>query len=53
MEWRRFRSVPDALTLHWPWRVIALVVIAALGYLVWRGYQQPELILDFANARLC
>jgi hypothetical protein len=29
------------------------VLIAALGYLVWRGYQQPELILDFANLRLC
>jgi len=44
--------VPDALP-RWPWRVIALFVIAALGYLVWRGYQQPELILDFANLRLC
>jgi len=30
--------------------LIALVLIAALGYLAWRGYQQPELILDFANA---
>jgi hypothetical protein len=29
------------------------VLIAALGYLIWRGYQQPELILDFANLRLC
>ncbi|HKW80991.1 MAG TPA: hypothetical protein VJQ49_08280 [Casimicrobiaceae bacterium] len=45
--------MPDGLLLRWPWRVIALVLIAALGYLVWRGYQQPELILDFANARFC
>jgi hypothetical protein len=51
MGWRR-RGVPDTL-VRWPWRVIALVLIAALGYLVWRGYQQPELILDFGNLRLC
>ena len=33
--------------------LIALVVIAALSYLAWRGYQQPDLILDFANVRYC
>jgi hypothetical protein len=45
--------VPDGLLLRLPWRVIALMLIAALGYLAWRGYQQPELILDFANAQFC
>ena len=45
--------MPDTLIVHWPWRVIALVLLAALSYLVWRGYQQPELILDFANLRYC
>jgi hypothetical protein len=45
--------VPDLATLHWPGRVIPLVAIAALGYLVWRGYQQPELMLEFGNLRLC
>jgi hypothetical protein len=44
--------VPDAL-VRWPWRLVALVLIAALGYVIWRGYQQPELILDFAGMRLC
>ncbi len=44
--------MPDGL-IRWPWRVIALVLIAALGYFIWRGYQQPELILDFGNVRLC
>jgi len=44
--------VPDAL-VRWPWRLVALVLMAALIYVVWRGYQQPELILDFANLRLC
>jgi hypothetical protein len=33
--------------------LVALVLIAALGYVIWRGYQQPELILDFAGMRLC
>ena len=49
---RRRRSVPDAL-VRWPWRLVAVVLMAALIYVVWRGYQQPELILDFANLRLC
>jgi len=38
---------------RFPWRVIALIAITALGYVVWRGYQQPELILDFANLPFC
>jgi hypothetical protein len=33
--------------------LVALVLITALGYVIWRGYQQPELILDFAGMRLC
>ena len=45
--------MPEAAMLRWPWRVIALVTVAALGYLVWRGYQQPELILDLGNLRFC
>jgi hypothetical protein len=45
--------VLEAAVLRIPWRVIALIAITALGFLVWRGYQQPELILDFANLRLC
>jgi len=45
--------VLDLAAVHWPWRIVALVLIAALAYLVWRGYQQPEFILDLANLRLC
>ena len=44
--------MPDAL-VRWPWRLVALVLVAALGYVIWRGYQQPELILDFASMSLC
>jgi cytochrome c-type biogenesis protein CcmH/NrfG len=45
--------VPETLAHRWPWRVIVLVAVAALSYLVWRGYQQPDFILDFANLRYC
>jgi hypothetical protein len=49
---RSRRSVPET-AFHWTWRLVGLVLIAALSYLAWRGYQQPELIFDFANFRLC
>jgi len=45
--------VLEAAAERFPWRVIALIAIATLGYLVWRGYQQPELILEFGNLRFC
>ena len=45
--------MPNAAIMRLSWRVIALIAIAALGYLVWRGYQQPELILEFGNLRFC
>jgi len=45
--------VLDLVAVHWLWRIVALVLITALAYLVWRGYQQPEFIFDFANMRLC
>ncbi len=32
---------------------IGLVVAALIVWLIWRGYRQPELLLDFANARMC
>jgi hypothetical protein len=44
--------VPET-ALSRSWRLVALVLIAALAYLSWRGYQQPEWIFDFANLRLC
>jgi cytochrome c-type biogenesis protein CcmH/NrfG len=45
--------VHEAIAFRWPWRVIALVAVAALSYLVWRGYQQPDFIIDLANLRFC
>ena len=32
---------------------IALIVAALVAWLVFRGYRQPELMLDLANMRLC
>ncbi len=41
-----------------PWtrvalRVLAFAVAALLTYAVWRGYQNPDLLLDLASFRLC
>ena len=35
------------------WHVIALLLAAALAWLVFTAYRQPEFILDFAEMRLC
>ena len=32
---------------------IAIVVAALVAWLVFRGYRQPELMLELANMRLC
>jgi len=47
-----------------PWRIprahrraighaIGLVLAALVAWLIWRGYQTPEFLLDVANWRLC
>lgn len=48
--------MPDSLSMpsiRWPLRIVALLLIAGLSYLAWRGYQQPEMIIDFGNLRFC
>ena len=32
---------------------LGLLVAALVIWLAFRGYQQPEMLLDFANVRLC
>lgn len=32
---------------------LGLLIAALIVWLVLRGYRQPELLLDFANARMC
>jgi hypothetical protein len=34
-------------------RILAFAAAALLTYAVWRGYQNPDLLLDLANFRLC
>jgi len=33
--------------------VVALIAAALVAWLVFRGYRQPELLLELANMRLC
>jgi len=35
------------------WHTIGLVLAALLAYAVWRGYQNPDLLLDLSALRLC
>ncbi|MEP7182853.1 MAG: hypothetical protein ABI886_11760 [Betaproteobacteria bacterium] len=35
------------------WHTIGLVLAALLAYAVWRGYQNPDLLLDLGAFRLC
>jgi len=35
------------------WHTIGLVVAALLAYALWRGYQNPDLLLDLSALRLC
>ena len=35
------------------WHTIGLIVAALLAYAVWRGYQNPDLLLDLSALRLC
>ena len=35
------------------WHTLGLIAAALLAYAVWRGYQNPDLILDLSTLRLC
>ena len=35
------------------WHTIGLVLAVLLAYAVWRGYQNPDLLLDLGAFRLC
>jgi hypothetical protein len=35
------------------WHTIGLVVAALVAWAIWRGYQNPDLLLDLAAMRLC
>jgi hypothetical protein len=35
------------------WHTLSLIAAVLLAYAVWRGYQNPDLILDLSALRLC
>jgi hypothetical protein len=35
------------------WHTVGLVLALLLAYAVWRGYQNPDFLLDLAAFRLC
>jgi hypothetical protein len=35
------------------WHSIGLLMAALLAYAIWRGYQNPDFLLDLAAFRLC
>jgi hypothetical protein len=35
------------------WHTLGLIVAALLAYAIWRGYQNPDLLLDLSMLRLC
>ncbi len=48
LDSRRGRRVP-----RWLWHAIGLTLAALLGYAIWRGYQNPDFLLDLTGLRLC
>jgi len=35
------------------WHTIGLVVAGLIAYALWRGYQNPDLLLELSALRLC
>jgi hypothetical protein len=35
------------------WHTIGLILAALLAYAVWRGYQNPDLLLELSALRIC
>ena len=42
------RRIPRAV-----WHTVGLVLALLLAYVIWRGYQSPDFLLDLAAFRLC
>jgi hypothetical protein len=35
------------------WHTVGLILATLLAYVVWRGYQNPDLLLELSALRLC
>jgi hypothetical protein len=45
---RRLARVP-----RFVWHTIGLVIAALIAWAIWRGYQNPDLLLDLGAIKLC
>jgi hypothetical protein len=51
-----FHHAPDAARSRFTralWHTAGLVAAVLLAYAVWRGYQNPDLLLELSAFRLC
>ena len=55
-------ALPDELSGRHPfpgriprvvWHTVGLLAAALLAWLIWRGYQSPDFLLDFGALRIC
>ena len=46
-------SPPGFRLPRFVWHTIGLVLAALLAWAIWRGYQNPDLLLDLSALRLC
>jgi len=46
-------SAPHGGGRRYVWHALAMLAVAALAWLAFIGYRQPDFILDFAGMRLC
>ena len=42
------RSIPRSV-----WHTIGVILAALLAYAIWRGYQNPDFLLDLGSLKLC
>ena len=35
------------------WHTVGLILATLLAYVAWRGYQNPDLLLELSSLRLC
>jgi hypothetical protein len=41
------------LSRRFVWHTLGLIAAVIIAWLVFRGYRQPEFLLELANMRLC
>ncbi len=51
-----FASNPASFRARIPrvvWHTVGLILAVLLAYAVWRGYQNPDFLLDLGAVRIC